>query len=47
MTVFFAVHNIRDVKHTLEFYWNTFQVCWWVNGCNVTDPLSHLIHYLP
>ena len=26
MKVFFAVSNIRDVKHTLEFYWNTYQV---------------------
>ena len=26
MTVFFAVSNIRDAKHTLEFYWNTYQV---------------------
>lgn len=26
MTVFFAVGNIRDAKHTLEYYWNCFQV---------------------
>ena len=38
MTVFFALHNIRDAKHTLEFFWNTFQVA---NGGTVKLGSTH------